>query len=261
MELRVFWIRNKWWLSPTLSAVGTAIVSIGGTVWLMLSFVTSDLPDLKQNVKDAIAEVRAFRSEIAAVDTRQRQELSQHVSQEQDAREKIENSLKALRVHVIALVQRVEKRPLRVDELNQLLSSVENISNVEALKFDKFTLTSGNLFPKIPAGIASFIKAGMLKPELAQAFEMPAGGPFEGEDISKYLVRSLVTKGSTWKAVKNGLIFKHELGTGVFTYNKVVSMEDIKRHADFFNSLSNVGEAFETPIDVFKKKEKNDLTK
>jgi hypothetical protein len=207
----------------------------------MIHFVMSDLPEFKQSMKDAMVEVRAFRGEMASIDNRQRTELLQHVSQEQASREKINNSLQAIRANIIVLREKVDKRALRPEEIGQILSSAHSIGLAEGSVFGAFTSVSGEAIPRTPAGIKSVVKAGYVTSDLAEVLAAEKGITLTAGNLSKYLVRALVAKGAMWEATANGIKFTHAFGSGIYTYKKQVGPEEIKRQVDLFNAVSNVG--------------------
>ncbi|HXM83628.1 MAG TPA: hypothetical protein VN929_17080 [Burkholderiales bacterium] len=233
--------RNWWWL-PTI--VG-GLFGAAGTTVLMYYFLVAAIPDLKQSFRDVTAEVRAMRTDLQAAEQRQHTDLTSHITQELTTRERMENSLRVVRSNLIAVRQKVEKRSLTPSEINEILSSVSDVSKSTAILLSEHSTVSGPEVPQMPLPVYDHISRGRVPSDVADTFfakpdKLKPQGTIATLRMDIFLARSFLAKNGSWHAAGMGIRFDYDGGSAFFKVKKPMSPEELQEQVELFNSVSQV---------------------
>jgi predicted XRE-type DNA-binding protein len=206
-----------------------AVAAIAAVAFLYYVLVYV-VPDVKQGQVNLAAEIKTLRNELKT-------ELATHLAQEQASRERVDTSLKVMRSHIIAVTQKVQRRPLRPSELNELLTNVRDISDSEATKLSEHSTVTGPDVPEVPALVTAMLIKGTVRPDVAQSFD---ASMFKGRSASvrDYLAFSLLQKSGKWETTDTGIKFIYDGGSALFKAKQPFTKEDLKNQVEIFNSAS-----------------------
>jgi hypothetical protein len=213
---------------PTWAGIVSTIIGGGVGAFIMYKAFASDMPEIKQSLQ-------IIQKQLMEVDGRQR-ELAVYMTQEQANRQRMDNSLRVLQTNMVTVIQKVERRRLKANEVREIMASVHDVSASEGANFNS-TTTDGSLpAAQMPSIVTAM--AGELTQEQALFFS-GVTVPYKGksETIDKLLARGFLANGR-WEATANGLTVTYPGGATKFAAKQDVTADELQRKADLFNSYS-----------------------
>lgn len=226
------WFKTHGWIAQLTMVFGSALFSSVVTLVAIFYYFADSLPDVKQELREVTAEVRAIRTDFRAASQAEREDLRIHIADERVSRSELGSALKTIQIVVASLKQKVEKRPLTDNELREIISKVNDVSSTEASGLVAVSDVSGA--PKLYSGLSlpslkySHYRAPAKLNELLQ-------GTLQVHDALNVL---LFAKGSKWEATENGLRVTYDGGAATLSAKPSVKRIELERQADIFNSVS-----------------------
>ncbi|MGE0278515.1 MAG: hypothetical protein AB7R40_24225 [Nitrospiraceae bacterium] len=224
MSLSQF-VKDHALLSLGLSALG-GVLATGVIVVLYFYYMGSwAIPDLKAGQQQLASALREYRKDA-------REALDIHVAEERAARDKTDVSMRAIQSTMIAVMQKLEQRPLKPSEINHLLSSVRDVSVASAKVVAYPTIASGSTVPTIAAGVK--VWSGVAEPGLLRPLIYPA----QSSGTVGFLARGILASNGAWEATDNGLTLKYDGGIAKMSAKEGVTSETLKNVAETLNIMS-----------------------
>jgi hypothetical protein len=225
-------IKEHGLLTIGLSFLAGAVVMFAG----MYYFITHAIPDVRSSLQVLASEVRAARRESKEDVDRQAVALNKHIEEERADRARRDASMRVLQSHLIAVMQKVEKRPLRSGEIKQILSGVAEVSAVTAASLSAPVVVSGPTVPQVSKSIQQWIAAANVSREAAAQLQIMS--TTNGLGVSGFLTRGLLAKDGVWRSTGKALSLKYAGGEATFAAKEGVTSATLSQYAETLNSMA-----------------------
>jgi hypothetical protein len=220
-------------IASFVSALAAAALATIGLYY----FTSFAIPDIRSGLQDLTSEIRANRNDFRADSDRQLASLNRHVAEEKTARDRQDSTIRVLQSTMIAVMQKVEKRPLKSGEINQILSGVTEVSTVAAASLLAPTVVSGPTVPQVSNPVEHWIAGIYTSRELpSQSIAILSATDMHG--VSGFLARGMLAKNGVWEATESSIGFKYAGGSATIAAKEGVSPAVLKDYAETLNSMS-----------------------